>query len=100
MGRDWLTQYDDQAHSWNLVMKTIDASEFDAQCLALIEHAVESGESLLIAKDGKPLVELRPLPGNHSRGERPRTLFGMHKGQIEILGDIISPIGDESDGKQ
>ncbi|MGF1608801.1 MAG: type II toxin-antitoxin system Phd/YefM family antitoxin [Kiloniellales bacterium] len=80
-------------------MKTIDASDFSARCLALIDQVTESGETLVVTKDGKPLVELRPVVRTRPKGERPRTLLGAHKGEIEILGDIVSPIYRDPDSE-
>ena len=41
----------------------------------------------MMTKNGKPIAELRP----HA-GKRPRLPFGVHKGLVEIKGDIVSPI--------
>lgn len=68
-------------------MQTIQASEFKAKCLALMDKVAATGEGILITKNGKPVAELRP-PAN----PRPKSPFGLHKGMIEISGDIISPI--------
>ena len=67
-------------------MRTIKASEFKAKCLKLMDEVAETGEPLLITKSGKPIARLVPLK------ERPESLWGAHKGLIEIKGDIISPI--------
>ena len=70
-------------------MKTIKASEFKAKCLKLMDEVAESGETLVITKNGEPVAELSPV-------RKPvKTLFGAHKGMIEIKGDIISPIDVE-----
>lgn len=71
-------------------MQTVKASEFKARCLALMDEVARTGEPLLITKNGKPVAELRPLSGS-----RPKTPFGIHKGHLEIKGDIVSPL-DES----
>ena len=39
------------------------------------------------AKNGKPVAELRP----HS-GARVTSPFGIHKGLVELSGDIVSPL--------
>jgi prevent-host-death family protein len=70
-------------------MRTMKASEFKAKCLKLMDEVAESGEPLVITKNGRPIAQLSPI----SR-ER-RSIWGLHKGQIEILGDIISPIDVE-----
>jgi len=67
-------------------MRTIKASEFKAKCLKLMDEVAETGEPIVITKNGRPLAKLAPL----SRGQR--SILGLHKDQIQILGDIISPI--------
>ena len=66
--------------------RTIKASEFKATCLKLMDEVAESGEEIVITKNGKPVAKLTAFH------ERPKTLFGIDKGRLEILGDIISPI--------
>ncbi len=68
-------------------MKTVKASEFKAKCLKLMDQVAETGETLVITKNGRPVAELRPIK------KRVKTLFGLHKGRI--TGDIISPIDVE-----
>jgi len=71
-------------------MQTIQASKFKAKCLALMDEVARTGETIVVTKNGKPVAELRP-----HRRPRAKSLIGMHKGKIKILGDIISPIGVE-----
>lgn len=71
-------------------MQTIQASEFKAKCLALMDEVARTGETVVITKHGKPLAELRP-----HRGVRTKSLIGVDKGRIKILGDIVSPIGTD-----
>jgi prevent-host-death family protein len=71
-------------------MATIQASKFKAKCLALMDHVARTGETLTITKNGKPVAELRP-----HRPPRAESLIGLSKGQIEITGDIVSPIDAE-----
>jgi prevent-host-death family protein len=75
------------SHFEGTAMQTIQASEFKAKCLALMDQVAATGEGILITKNGKPVAELRP-PSN----PRPKSPFGLHKGMIKIAGDIISPI--------
>ena len=70
-----------------LLVHTIKASEFKAKCLALMDHVARTGEAILVTKNGKPVAELRP----HS-GARISSPFGIHKGLVEITGDIVSPL--------
>ncbi len=67
-------------------MRTVKASEFKAKCLKLMDEVAETGESVVITKNGRPVAQLGPV------ATRRRTLAGLHKGQIRILGDIIEPI--------
>lgn len=70
-------------------MYTIEASEFKARCLSLMDEVASTGEPILITKDGRPVAELRP----HA-GARRALPFGIHKGAVHITGDIISPPDD------
>ena len=69
--------------------RTIKASEFKAKCLKLMDEVAENGEEIVITKNGKPVAKLTAYR------ERPKTLFGIDKGRLEIWGDIISPIDVE-----
>ena len=42
--------------------RTITASEFRAKCLKLMDEVAESGEEIVITKNGKPDGETGPLP--------------------------------------
>jgi prevent-host-death family protein len=66
--------------------RVMKASEFKAKCLQIMDEVAESGEPVVITKNGKPVSKLMPVD------ERPKTLFGALKGTGRILGDIISPI--------
>jgi len=67
--------------------RTIPASEFRATCLKLLDEINASGQGITITKRGKPVAHL--LPANEKR----KLFFGCHSADIEILGDIVSPIG-------
>ena len=73
--------------------RTIKASEFKAKCLKLMDEVAESGDEIVITKNGRPVAKLAPYR------ERPKTLFGIDKGRIQILGDIIEPIGVKWDAE-
>jgi prevent-host-death family protein len=68
-------------------MQTIQASKFKAKCLALMDEVARTGETILVTKNGKPVAELRP-----HRPPRAKSIIGLNKGEIEILGDIVSPV--------
>ncbi len=69
-------------------MRTISASEFKATCLALMDEVAATGERVLVTKHGRPIAELGP-----HRPPRAASLIGLHRGQIEIKGDIVSSTG-------
>lgn len=69
-------------------MRTIKASEFKTKCLKIMDEVEATGEPVIITKHGRAVARLSAEPA------RRRSLFGRHKGQIEILGDIISPIDE------
>lgn len=68
-------------------MTTIQASEFKARCLALMDQVARTGETILVTKNGRPVAELRP-----HRPPRIPSPLGLHKGQTVILGDIMEPL--------
>ena len=69
--------------------RTVKASEFKAKCLQLMDEVAASGEEIVITKFGEPVAMLAPLQ------QKPKAPFGAFKGEIEILGDIISPIFED-----
>lgn len=69
--------------------RTIKASEFKAKCLKLMDEVAESGEEIVITKNGRPTVRLVPYRTKFEE------FFGADKGKLEILGDIISPLDVE-----
>ena len=66
--------------------RTIKASEFKARCLQLMDEVAETGEEIVITKHGKPVSKLTPY------SKRPKSLWGIDRGRMEIIGDIVSPI--------
>ena len=69
-------------------MLTFQASEFKAKCLAIMDDVARTGESVLITKNGRPIAELTP-----HRPPKAKSLIGLQRGQVEITGDIVSPLG-------
>ncbi len=63
------------------------AGEFKARCLELMDRVAASGEVIVITKRGKPVAQLTPLPV-----ERPATLAGYLKDEIEYVGDVVAPV--------
>jgi len=72
--------------------KTMKMSELEANCLAVLEEVAATGETVVVTKDGRPVVELVP----HKKKAK-RNLIGLFKDDMVIKGDIISPIDVEWD---
>ncbi|MGH8576676.1 MAG: type II toxin-antitoxin system Phd/YefM family antitoxin [Gammaproteobacteria bacterium] len=66
--------------------RTIKASEFKAKCLQLMSEVAETGEIIVVTKNGRPVAQLGPV------FSRATTLAGAHRGQITIRGDIVAPM--------
>ncbi len=67
-------------------MREIQASEFKAKCLAILDEVAKEGEPITILKRGKPVAQLiPPLPCLH---EYPQQAL---VGTVTILGDVVSP---------
>ena len=73
-----------------MVMEEINASEFKAKCLGLIDRVYKTKKPLRITKRGKVVAELVP-PSLPKGGEK---LLGRMVGRGKIVGDIISPATD------
>ena len=69
--------------------RTIKASEFKTKCLKLMDEVAASGDEIVITKNGCPVSRLVPYRG------KPKSLFGIDRGRIEILGDIIESLDVE-----
>ena len=67
-------------------MRTMQASEFKAKCLSLMDDVAATGEVLVVTKNGKPIAELRPYSGG--KVDSP---FGLHR-DLRVIGDIVAPI--------
>ena len=70
--------------------RTIKASEFKAKCLKLMDEVAESGEEIIITKNGKPVAKLtayKPAAEEPS-WKKPGSMFGIDRGKIQILGDL------------
>lgn len=68
---------------------TVQASGFQAKCRELVDEAAERGEELVITRNGRPVSRLAPCPTS------PGLVFGRHRDNIRILGDIVSPMPAE-----
>jgi len=73
-------------------MEEIAISKFKATCLAVLERVRKTGQPIRVTRFGQVIAEINP-----PSSARPPRRFGRHIGSGVILGDIVSPIGDESD---
>jgi len=74
-------------------MEEISISEFKAKCLAILERVRKTRKPVRVTRFGKPVAEIVAPSPIKDRSE----WMGSMKGQMEILGDIVSPVIDEND---
>jgi len=67
-------------------MQIVKASEFKAKCLHFMDEVNQTGEGIVITKNGKPVSILNPYR------TAPATLFGLHKGKVESKDDLIASL--------
>ena len=67
-------------------MKTINASEFKAKCLAILDEVNQTREEIIILKRGVPVARLVPPISD----EETYPQDGL-RGSVTIHGDIIEP---------
>ena len=71
-------------------METINASDFKARCLAILDRVAETGERVVILKRGRPVAELGPANGTGAA--YPQMAL---KGTVTVVGDIVGPVVPE-----
>ncbi len=71
-------------------MRTVNIHEAKTHLSRLIEEVATRCEPIVIAKAGKPMARLVPLVP-----ERPRRVFGILAGQIQIADDFDAPLPDD-----
>ena len=67
-------------------METINATDFKARCLAILDQVAATGERAVILKRGRPVAELSPAV-------RSGTKYPQYelKGTVVEVGDILEP---------
>jgi prevent-host-death family protein len=68
-------------------------SKFKATCLALLDKVKRTGQPILVTKRGEPIALISSPP----EPERPATWIGSFRSKGRIVGDVISPVSDESE---
>ena len=72
-------------------MEEIQAGQFKAHCLKVMERVSKTGREVVVTKRNVPFVVVSPLQKKKTRG------FGFMKGTIKFKGNIIDPIEEEWD---
>jgi prevent-host-death family protein len=74
-------------------LEEIAISKFKATCLAVLERVRRTNQPIRVTRFGKPIAEIVPP----AIAERPQRRIGVLGDNLRIHGDIVGPIGDESD---
>ena len=67
-------------------IRRIPAGEFKAKCLRLLDEVSRTGQEIVVTKRGKEVARVLPIAQVNDYPMR---------GTIEVLGDIVSPLGEE-----
>ncbi len=70
-------------------METIAASDFKTRCFAVLDRVCETGEPVVILKNGRPVAELRPP--RQSRTEYPQKELQGTVTVVGIVGPVVPP---------
>jgi prevent-host-death family protein len=73
---------------------TVPAGKFKAQCLQMLDDVQQNRREIVITKRGKAVARLVPLESDS------QPIWGRMKGTVEILGDIVGPVGEKWDAEQ
>jgi prevent-host-death family protein len=74
-------------------MEEVAISEFKAKCLALLERVRKTKKPIRVTRFGKPVAEVVP-PGPAAEEA---DWLGSLADTMEILGDVVSPVIEETD---
>ena len=70
-------------------MKVVKASEFKAKCLSLMDEVAQSGEEIVVTKNGKPVSKLVPIK------IRPKEIYGLNRGRWQLKGDLLKQMKEQ-----
>lgn len=65
--------------------RTVSATTFKAQCLALMDEVERTGEELLITKHGRVVARLAPVAA------APPAFLGWMAGTVLAMDDLVNP---------
>ena len=71
-------------------MQTINASDFKARCLAILDRVHETGERVVILKRGRPVAELSRVTGDGN--DYPQAEL---EGTVIVVEDVVGPVFPE-----
>lgn len=69
-------------------MKHLAVSKLKVHCLAIVEEVNRTGQPVLVTRFGKPVAEIVPV-----RPKAPTSWLGSMRDEMEIIGDIVGPLG-------
>jgi prevent-host-death family protein len=72
-------------------MEKIPISKFKATCLRLLDSVKKTGRGILVTRKGEPIALVVPPP----MPKRSEKWLGCMRNEVDIVGDIISPVLDE-----
>lgn len=78
-------------------MKTVTASDFPACAAKVLKEVVNSGDTVMVTEDGRPIARLEAV-GPKAENKKKINLGGM-RGTAVILGDIVEPLFPDWDPK-
>ena len=73
--------------------EVVTISKFKATCLALMDKVKKTGKPILVTRRNEPIALITPPP----KPKQPACWLGMFQASGKIVGDIISPVLDESE---
>ncbi|MBN1960689.1 MAG: type II toxin-antitoxin system Phd/YefM family antitoxin [Deltaproteobacteria bacterium] len=72
-------------------MQWINASEFKAKCLAMLDEVAKSTDGITILKRGRPIAKLIPYVSSDEKYPQ-----NSLKGSVVIKDDVIKPVLSDS----
>jgi prevent-host-death family protein len=72
----------------NSGIREIPISKFKATCLSVLKEVGRTRKPVRVTRFGKPVAEIVPPAKTLAN-----SWFGCMKGEMEIVGDIVGPIG-------
>ena len=83
----------DDDHSYSMAMQEMAISKFKATCLATLERVRKTRRPLRVTRFGKPVADIVPPSADPPAG----SWLGCLQGSVEIVGDLVAPVGELAD---